>query len=151
MENCATVLWIKNLLYLPAFLIAIGLPHTLAWSISSLTFLMFIDVLTGVIASGIIDGKKEITSRKMVAGVVAKSLILLIPFLFVLVGRGIGVELLKYAGGVTIVLILAEFYSITGNIYSAKNGERLPEVDFISMLLKRMRIIILEILDKNKI
>jgi toxin secretion/phage lysis holin len=151
MEECYTITLIKNWLYLPAFLIAIGFPELLSWGISSLTFLMILDTLTGIIASGRIDGIKEITSRKMVGGIVAKSLILIIPFLFVFVARTLNVDLFKYIRGIVALLVLAESYSIIGNIYSAKNQERLPEVDFISLILKRLRETIISILDRNKI
>ena len=151
MEDCKTISAIKNWLYLPAFLIAIGFPEVLSWAISSLTFLMFADVFTGVIASGRIDGVKEITSRKMVGGVVAKSLILLIPFVFAMMSKGLGIDLFAYIRGVVALLVLAESYSIVGNIYSAKNQQRLPEVDFISIILKRIRDFIINLLDRTKI
>lgn len=151
MEECYTTTLIKNWLYLPAFLIAIGFPEALSWSVSSLTILMFLDVFTGIIASGRIDGVKEITSRKMVGGIIAKSLILLIPFIFVIIAKGIGFDLFVYIRGIVGLLVLAESYSVIGNIYSAKNQERLPEVDFISMILKKIRDFIINLLEKTKI
>lgn len=151
MENCLTIIWIKNWLYIPAFLIAVGFPDQTAWGITALTVLMVLDVATGIIASVKIDGSKSITSRKMTAGVVAKAMILLIPFLFAIAGKGIGLNMDIYSRGVLSMLILAEFYSVAGNINSFKSGKRLPEIDVVSSILGKVRNIILRVLEKTKI
>lgn len=151
MENCITVIWIKNWLYIPAFLIAVGFPAQTAWGITALTILMIVDVSTGIIASIKIDGTKSITSRKLTAGVVAKSLILLIPFLFAVVGKGIGLNMDIYSRGFLSMLILAEFYSVAGNINSYRCGKRLPEIDVVSSILGKIRNVILKVLEKTKI
>lgn len=151
MEDCKTINIIKNWLYLPAFLIAIGLPEFLSWAISSLTFLMIVDVFTGMLASARIDGIDGLTSRKMLGGIVAKTTILILPFVVVLIGKGLGVDLFSYIRGVVSLLVLAEAYSVVGNIYSAKNQQRLPEVDFISIVLKKIRDFIINLLEKTKI
>lgn len=151
MENCITIIWIKNWLYVPAFLIAVGFPAETAWGISALTILMILDVATGIIASIKIDGAKSITSRKLTAGVVAKAMILLIPFLFAIVGKGIGLNMDIYSRGFLSMLILAEFYSVAGNINSFRCGKRLPEIDVVSAILGKVRNIILRVLEKTKI
>ncbi|MEF3692229.1 MAG: phage holin family protein [Candidatus Moraniibacteriota bacterium] len=151
MENCITILWLKNWLYVPAFLIAVGFPNQTAWSITALTILMIVDVITGIFASVKIDGAKSITSRKMTAGVVAKAMILLIPFLFAVVGKGIGLNMDIYSRGFLSMLILAEFYSVAGNINSFRTGKRLPEIDVVSSILAKIRKTILNILERTKI
>lgn len=151
MENCATVIWIKNGLYIPAFLIAIGFPDQTAWLITSLTVLMVVDTLSGIMLSIKVDGMSSITSRKLTAGVVAKSLILLLPFLFAMVAKGFGINFDTYLFGAVGLLVLAELYSVLGNIQSYKTGKRLPEIDVVSLALNKIRKAILFLLEKTKI
>lgn len=150
MENCLTVLWIKNGLYIPAFFIALGFPEQTSWSITILTFLMVIDFITGIIASAKVDGIQSITSKRMTAGAVAKLIIILIPFIVLLTGKGLGLDSMKYVQGVLFILIVAEAYSNLGNIQSFRTGQRVPEIDAVSLLLKKIRKGLLELLDKAK-
>lgn len=151
MEDCLTVTWIKNWLYVPAFLMAIGFPDQTAWLITSLAVLMVIDTISGVMLSGKIDGLLSITSRKLAAGVVSKSLILLIPFMFAMVAKGFGINFDVYLFGTVGLLVLAELYSVLGNIQSYRTGKRLPEIDVVSLALSKIRKAILSLLEKTKI
>jgi phage-related holin len=150
MENCLTVTWIKNFLYLPAFLIAIGIPEQASWSIVVLTTLMVVDFATGILTSYEIDGREAITSRKMTMGAIAKALILLVPFVLILTARGIGVDILFFVQGSISMLVLAETYSIMGNVYAFKTGQRTKEIDAVSFVLKKIKDMILSLLSRDE-
>lgn len=150
MENGTIVCFIKNGLYIPAFLIAIGLPEDMAVSITVLTVLMVLDFFTGVSAAVQIDGFKSITSKRMIAGIVAKMLILMIPVILLLLGKGIGIDLNEYTQGAVVILVISEAYSNLGNIQSFRTGKRVAEVDAVSIVLKKVRDLVLFILEKAK-
>lgn len=150
MEDCMTVIWIKNVLYIPAFFIAIGFPEQTAWSITMLTILMLIDFVTGILASGKIDGINSITSKRMTAGAISKLIIILIPFVVIATGKGISLDLMPYTQGILSILILSEAYSIFGNMQSYRCGKRIPEIDAISFVLKSIRKMMLSLLEKAK-
>jgi len=141
---------IKNGLYIPAFLMAIGFPEQMSWSITALTVLMIIDFLTGILASAHIDGLRSITSKRMIAGALSKMVVLLIPFILVIAGFGIGIDLEQYVQGTIVILILAEAYSNLGNIQSFRTGKRVAEIDAVSAVLKGIRNYILSLLEKAK-
>lgn len=149
MENCVTVTWIKNFLYIPAFLIAIGIPEQASWSIVVLTILMIVDFVTGILTSYEIDGREAITSRKMTMGAIAKALILLVPFILIITAKGLGIDVLFFVQGSISMLIVAESYSVIGNIYAFKTRKRTKEIDAVSMVLKNIKDMILSILEKG--
>ena len=149
MENCKTVTLIKNFLYIPAFLMAVGIPEQAAWSIVALTILMVVDFFTGILTSYKIDGRCAITSRKMTMGAVAKLLIVLIPFVLILAAKGVGYDLVVLVQGAISMLVLAETYSIIGNIHAFKTGKRSKEIDAVSFVLKKIKDMVFVLLSKS--
>jgi len=150
MNDHFLVCWIKNGLYIPAFLIAVGLPDQMAWGLTMLSILMIFDFVTGLAASAIIDGRSAITSKRMIAGATAKMLVLLIPIILIVAGRGIGIDFESYTSGAIYILVLAEAYSNLGNIQSFRTGKRVAEIDAVSILLKRVRNLVITTLEKIK-
>ncbi|NTW30825.1 MAG: hypothetical protein HGA33_06090 [Candidatus Moranbacteria bacterium] len=150
MEDHFVVCFIKNGLYIPAFLIAIGLPDQMAWSMTALTVLMIVDFFTGISAAARVDGIRSITSKKMTAGALAKMLILMIPLVLIVAGKGIGVDFEGYTQGAISILILAEAYSNLGNIQSFRTGKRVAEIDAVSIILKKIRAMVVSALEKIK-
>ena len=149
-EHSHAVRLIKNGFYVPAFLTAIGFPEQMSWSITALTALMIIDFVTGILASAHIEGIRSITSKRMIAGALSKMVVLLVPFVLVIAGRGIGIDLEQYIQGTIVILILAEAYSNLGNIQSFRTGKRVAEIDAVSAVLKGIRNYIISLLDKVK-
>jgi len=149
MENSQVIMWIKNALYLPSFLIAVGFPEQTAWSITILTTLMLIDFITGIAASSKIYGWCSITSKRMTSGVVSKLVILLIPFIIAMTGKGIGVDFMVYVQWSLVILILSEAYSNAGNIQTYRTGKKVLEVDAVSLLLSKIRKIFYSIIKNN--
>lgn len=127
---------IKNLGYIPAFIIGIGLNFD---AILILSCFMVIDTLLGVVRSVVIHGGNSFRSRLLAHGIVSKMLILFIPTLLVYTGRGSGINFLPFAEGTISILVLAEAYSILGHIQSIRTGEDVKEYDAVSLILKNIR------------
>lgn len=151
MEDSKLVCIIKNILYIPAFFMALGMPEQMAWSMASLSVLMMIDFVTGVAASIRINGIQSITSKIMTAGAVSKLLIILIPIIILIAGKGVGLDVVKYVQSGIAILVLSETYSNIGNIQSYLTGVRVPEGDAVSTLLTNIRKIILKVLNESKL
>lgn len=128
---------IKNLGYLIAAILGIQYDAVAAFGL-----LMIFDVFTGILASAKVNGVRSITSKRLAFGVISKLLLLLIPLSIALAGRAVGQDFLSVVHSAIFVLAVAEAYSIIGNIYTVKSGERVPEFDAISVVLKKVRIIL---------
>ncbi len=129
-----TFVTIKNLLYVPAFLIGLS-PEGYA----ILATLMCIDTLTGMVRSYVVHGGTSIKSYKLGIGVLSKLCIIGVPLLVVWAGRGSGIDLLVIARGALSMLVLSETYSILGNLQSIKQRKDVMEFDAVNFILKRMR------------
>ncbi len=105
---------------------------------------MSIDSFSGAIASVRLGNKFNF--KTLIWGFCLKLCFLIIPLTVALLGKGLGQN---YSLGVDIVmkvLILSEFYSFIGNIYTAKNKKKVEKIDVISMLLKSIRILLKKII-----
>lgn len=149
-ENCIIAV-IRNMLYIPAFLVAIGLESRIAESIAVLLILMIADVFTGIARTWKIRGGQSIQSSVMTFGVVTKLLILLVPILIALAGKGIHMDLSLLVVGTVNILILSEVYSNISNIQSFRIGKDIKEFDAVSLLLKQIRDVLLLMIEKQKI
>lgn len=126
----------KNLSYIPAFIIGIGL----SWdSTSILAVLMLSDTLIGVVRSMLLHGGNSFRSRLLAHGIISKMLVLFVPIMVVYVGIGVKIDFHPIASGIFDVLILSEAYSILGHIQSIRTRQDVKEFDAISMVLKSLR------------
>ncbi len=126
----------KNLGYIPAFVIGLGLSPD---SLSILACFMAFDTLLGICRSMLIHGGNSFRSRILAHGIISKLLVLFVPILLVYTGRGAGINFLPVATGTISILILAEAYSILGHIQSIRTREDVKEFDAISMILANVR------------
>lgn len=128
---------IKHATYFFAFLIGtVGLA-TEAFAIFGV--LIIVDTFTGVIRSITIRGGKSFTSLQLTGGVVSKGLIISVPLIVAWGGRGAGMDLTLLAQGILSVLILAEVYSILGNIHAIRLKRDVKEFDAIAWILGKVR------------
>jgi phage-related holin len=113
-----------------------------------LIILMSLDMITGIAKSYRID-KKSITSNAMKIGLFSKLFYIIVPIVLALAAKGINLEGygLWFASFAVTILILAEAYSILGNIYSFKTGKEAAEVDGVSYLLLFIRKLIIKLID----
>ena len=139
-----TITIAKNSVYVPAFLI--GLPLD---SVGILGFLIVIDVFTGIIKSGTIHGWRSIKSQKAKNGILAKLVLMLVPIVLMVAGKGIGVDFILVAKGSFALLILAETYSILGNIHSIHSGKEMDEFDAVQFVLLQIRGALERIIKKD--
>lgn len=139
-ETSSLGIWalIKNSTYFIAF----------TWSVTSLGFepgalgiyatLMITDVITGVTKSYVLLGGQSVTSKLAKDGVLKKILALVGLFSVGLAGQGVGFNMSNFVQGAVTVFILAECYSILGNIHSARTGNVKVEFDAVAWLLGKI-------------
>jgi hypothetical protein len=135
----------KNSTYVMAFLASVQYlgfhPETLA----IFTGLMLIDLVTGIARTLKNHGGKGITSSGLRDGVLKKTLLLVALFTLGLTGKGVGFDLTRLIQASVTVLILAECYSILGNVHSATTGKSKNEFDAISYILDQVKQVITKI------
>lgn len=143
-EPSTILITLKNLGYIPAVLLGLSTQSYII-----LLVFMTVDMLTGITRSYILHGGRAVKSYKFVNGITTKILIILIPLLLVWAGKGSGYDLSIIAEWTLGMLILAELYSILGNIYAIKIREDIHEFDAVAWVLGKLRFIVEGIL-KNK-
>ncbi len=117
-------------------------------SLAILGVLLGIDYATGIMKS--IATKEELTSCRAISGIMAKGSLLLLVLSVALMAKGIGVDYSNYMKLMLSALIIAETYSISGNVYSIITREPIKETDAISTVLRRIRGTIEALLIKSK-
>jgi phage-related holin len=141
-QNITGIALFKNLLYIPAFILGLSIH-----SYGILAILMVIDTFTGIIRSVTITGGRSFKSSALRDGVLKKVVVLTVPFVLALAGEGVGLDITFLATGTLGLFILAETYSIIGNIYSIRVGKVVHEFDAISYVLGLVQMTLLKALD----
>lgn len=103
-----------------------------------LTALVVIDIITGIRASLSID-KKGVKSSVAIGGIMKKIGVIWVPFVLAMSMKWLGYDGAFFIDTVLGFIIVAEAYSALSNYYSIRKGERVPEIDAIGMLLKRIQ------------
>lgn len=124
----------KNLLYIPIFFLGLSMK-----SFGILAMFMLLDVITGMVRAYVVHGGSSIKSYRLGAGILSKLCIILVPVLVVWGGEGANIDLLMVAQGALSVLILAELYSILGNIQSIRLRQDVMEFDAVNFLILKLR------------
>jgi phage-related holin len=113
-----------------------------------LAVLMVFDVMTWI-GKRIALGKKDITSRKLVVGVMAKvfvlSLLLLLAWAFkiTMLGNNIAISLVVW------MFIAGELYSSIQNIYTIKTGKIVSEYDAVATILGWLLVFVRNRIEKT--
>lgn len=136
---------VKNLGYLGALFIGLSTE-----SYAILGAFMVLDTILGITRVGLNHGWKEVKSYRMTAGIISKLTVLLVPLLTVWAGKGVGFDLHWLATWALNALILAQLYSIIGNIYSIRIGKDIDEFDAVSWVLRRVQVVIEKVLKEGK-
>ena len=145
-EPITTGAIIKHLGYIPAVIFGLS-THSYA----ILALFIIIDTFTGVLRAGILHGWREVTSFKFTTGLISKLLVILIPMMIALAGKGTGINLTFLAQSAIGMLILAQFYSILGNIHAIKIRKDVREFDAVSWVITHIQSVVEKILvDGNK-
>lgn len=100
-----------------------------------LSVLIVMDIITAIIREYAIGNR--IKSRMFWIGVSAKMLLIVVPFIVILVGKGSGIDLLSMGRITLSIFIVAEGYSILGNIIQIRRKDKtIDEQDAITMMIK---------------
>ncbi|NCD11053.1 MAG: hypothetical protein EOL93_00750 [Epsilonproteobacteria bacterium] len=110
--------------------------------------LMCLDMVTGTIKAYV--AKQDITSRRWVAGFLSKLVVLLIPFVIALMAKGVDIDVRWFVGLSLSILIVAESYSILGNVHTIKTGEAVAEIDAVSAIIKALREILENMIQRGR-
>lgn len=101
--------------------------------------LIVLDTFTGVVRTIRIRGGKSFTSLQLTGGVISKGFVISVPLVVAWAGRGAGLDLTLVAQGILSVLILAEAYSILGNIHAIHIKKDVKEFDAVAWILGMAR------------
>lgn len=104
-----------------------------------LCYLMLIDTLSGIVKS--VSLNKRFEFKILFFGLCSKLLILLIPMVIALVGKGISktYDFTPVLDAVLKVLVVSEGLSIITNFYVVKTGKTVKNIDIVTMLLTKIR------------
>ena len=145
--NISLVTAVKNVSYLSAFLISANFVGFQPESLAILIGLMVMDVFTGIVRSAVVNGGASIKSAVGIKGLLAKLLVLTALFSFALAAKEVGFSGTALAEGVVMTFILAETYSILGNVHSALSKSNKIEYDAVSNLMKVAKGLLGKLLD----
>lgn len=138
-ETTIAIVAAKNAGYVAAFLTGIEFLGLMPTSVVVLLIMILTDIISGILKSASLHGGQAIKSSIFERGVLAKALVIGIPFNLALVGKGIGLDLSAIAQGTITVLILSEFYSILGNFYAIRTGVERVEFDAVAASVSKIR------------
>ena len=116
--------------------------------LSILVVLMCMDMLTGTLKA--YRTKENITSRRWIAGFLSKLVVLLVPFTIALMAKGVDFDVKWFIGFSISIMVIAEAYSILGNIYTFKTGEAVEEIDAVSAIIKVLRNFLENMIERGR-
>lgn len=102
-----------------------------------LMLLMFLDTVFGITKSIVL--KKDVTKGILFLGLLVKMVILLIPMVLALVGKGLKYDFTPIVDGVLRVLVASEGLSIFTSMYVIKTKKDVKNFDIITLLLSSIR------------
>ena len=108
------------------------------------SIMITIDIITGIIREWILG---QFRSRELMKGLVSKFILMLVPFIMAMVGKGIGIDMTIMVKMVLSTFIVAEAYSSIGNIVQIRKGTDISEQDSITFVLQKAQDVIKNVLD----
>ena len=141
-SSLITLTSLKNASYLGVFLFSLEYIGIVPETLVLFAILMVIDVITGVIRVGMVEGGNCIKSKNAGRGVIAKVSLLFMVFSIGITSRVLGYDAADYVQATITVLALGELYSVIGNIHSARTGQPKLEFDAVAFILRKIRDII---------
>lgn len=107
-------------------------------------FIIF-DIFTAIIREIIVG--ERVTSLKAWIGLSSKLLLISVPFILILIGKAVGVDFSPISSLALSTFVVAEGYSILGNIVQIRSKDKtIDEQDSITLLIKKAQSIIRDIL-----
>lgn len=143
--TATTITFLKNIAYIPAILLGLSFD-----SYFILVAFMTVDIILGITRTAVIYGGRHIKSYRFTIGIISKLTMLIVPLLVVWAGKGVGVNLVFLAQWTLGALVLAEAYSILGNIHAIHIRKDVPEFDVVSWILKKIQTSLIRILQTER-
>jgi len=144
--------WIKNIGYCVAFCYGwicdysgLASQHEV---ILILVTLMILDSITGYTKVAVLGNHP--TSTRLSIGVISKVTLLILPFTIALLGKGLGINIVGLATGSIMTLLVSEAISVITNIYIIRTKKEVKEFDIVSVMLLRVRKVLLALAQKSE-
>ena len=112
-----------------------------------LIYFMAIDTVFGSLKV-LVRSHKKFSFKILILGLISKLGLLIIPLVVALLIKGIGGDFNLGVVLIIKILIVSEFLSSIGNIYTIKTGKEVKDIDIFTMLFKFLRCISIKILSK---
>ena len=132
--------FVLNLMYLP-FITFFSYLQLDAEAMGILGILVMIDFFIGIAKSHVL--KIPITYERGVAGILSKVCVILIPITFAFMTMVVThIDFTTYLRWIIIALVIAESYSIMGNVLAIRTKNSRSELDLVSVIVRGIREII---------
>ena len=141
----------KNTSYVLVFVASSQYLGLVPESVAILAGLIVLDIVTGIIKSGILYGWRSIRSSRLASGTLSKMLLILIPASLAFAGKGINVDLSLIAQSSITVLVLSQAYSIIGNIHAVQTRTEKNEFDAVAFIMRSLRDVLERFMEKNHV
>ena len=139
MENILTAKWLSTTALSLSFSWIFTITQDLETAITALCILIMIDFLTWTIKSWIY---RETSSDWVSRGFMRKCILIIVPFTLLITGKWVWIDLSVFITWVMWVLVFAECYSILWNICTITTGQKIPEYDAMTIIVKKISKII---------
>ncbi len=148
-ETVITISYWKSFGYLPFVTMCVTMfeyLHLNTVLMTLLVVLMVLDFLSGWYKSYRLN--IAITKSRLVAGFYAKIFVFVILIVLGILIVALNevnpkvvayLDMTSYISGISFFMILNEIYSILGNIQSGRTQEEIQEIDFITLLIRKVR------------
>lgn len=120
------------------FWLAVALEYFwISWEVLAiLSVLLALDYVFGVLDAYLLD-RTSVTSTKMRRGLAKKLTRWMLPMIVIIILKWVWANDIELASTIIFsILIITEWYSIIGHIYSINTWEELPEIDALKLLFE---------------
>lgn len=120
------------------FWLAVALEYFwISWEVLAiLSVLLALDYVFGVLDAYLLD-RTSVTSTKMRRGLAKKLTRWVLPMIVIIILKWVWANDIELASTIIFsILIITEWYSIIGHIYSINTWEKLPEIDALKLLFE---------------
>lgn len=109
----------------------------ISWEVLAiLSVLLALDYVFGVLDAYLLD-RASVTSTKMRRGLAKKLTRWVLPMIVIIILKWVWANDIELASTIIFsILIITEWYSIIGHIYSINTWEKLPEIDALKLLFE---------------
>ena len=109
----------------------------ISWEVLAiLSVLLALDYVFGVLDAYLLD-RTSVTSTKMRRGLAKKLTRWVLPMIVIIILKWVWANDIELASTIIFsILIITEWYSIIGHIYSINTWEELPEIDALKLLFE---------------